>query len=60
MNDEIDYVTLEQLVEQRPFLTKRWVRSLTTAGTIRRRRLGGKNLYRLGEIDALIVEEPVD
>lgn len=54
MDDSCDWVTLNQLLELRPFLTTRWVRSLLAAGTLQRRKLGGKLIFRPSEIDALI------
>lgn len=54
MNDPHDQVTLPQLLERRPFLTARWVRSLVAAGTIPHRKLGGRLIFRCSEIDALI------
>lgn len=54
MSDPRTYVTLSQLLEKRPYLTERWVRSLLTARTIKRRKLGGRLMFRPEEFDALI------
>lgn len=58
MDDTCDIVTLRQLVERRPFLTERWVRSLVASGAIPARRLGGRLLFRLSEVDAAVAVRP--
>lgn len=54
MTEYCDYVTLPQLIERRPYLTERWIRSLVASGTLKRRKLGGRLIFVLSEIDALV------
>ena len=44
-------VTLVQLIEQRPFLTERWIRRLVNERRIPFHKCGGKLVFDLVEID---------
>jgi Helix-turn-helix domain len=51
MTELCDLVTLPQLIEQRPFLSERWVRSLVRAKALPFYKPAGKLLFSLSEID---------
>lgn len=46
-------VTLPQLVEQRPWLTERWVRSLVAARKVPFHKVSGRLLFDPADFDAL-------
>jgi hypothetical protein len=52
------YVTLKQLVEERPYLTERWVRSLVSARKLPHHKLGGRLLFDLDEVDRTVRGSP--
>lgn len=55
MEEPSDIVTLRQLVEARPFLSERWIRSLLSSGDLSAySRLGGRLLFRLTDVDAVV------
>jgi hypothetical protein len=61
MTEDCRLVTLAQLVELRPFLTERWVRSMVASGRGRSEedrlphyRVGGKLVFDLDEFDAFV------
>ncbi len=50
------YVTLEQLIAERPFLTERWVRRLVSERRVPFSKVPGSNrlLFDLDDLDALV------
>lgn len=57
MANQTDIVTLRQLVDARPFLTVRWVRSLVATGDLKPySKVGGRLLFSLKAVDAVVAE----
>jgi hypothetical protein len=54
------YVTLKQLVEERPFVTERWVRRKVAERRIPYAKTDGKLLFALEDIDKMVEDSRVE
>ncbi|HUZ20622.1 MAG TPA: hypothetical protein VMU75_08645 [Acidimicrobiales bacterium] len=54
------YVTLKQLLAERPWLTERWLRRGVAMRTIPFSRAGGKLLFALEDLDGMVEANRVE
>jgi hypothetical protein len=51
-----EYKTLHQLLDEVPWLTERWVRSMVADGRLPKRKVGGRLLFHLDDLAQLVAE----
>lgn len=56
MNGATDLLTMRQLLEAAPWLTERWVRSLVARRELPHYKVGGRLLFKLADVEAVVAQ----